>query len=43
VEAVRRLRSDGELWMRLSNAGLKNVELHFSPAAARDTLRRVLG
>ncbi|GLQ49279.1 glycosyl transferase family protein [Dyella flava] len=43
VQAVRRLLSDGELWTRLSDAGLNNVEQHFSPAAARNTLRRVLG
>jgi O-antigen biosynthesis protein len=43
VEAVRRLRSDEELWTRLSDAGLNNVRQHFSPIAARDTLRRILG
>jgi O-antigen biosynthesis protein len=43
VEAVQRLMSDETLWMQLSDAGLDNVERHFSPSAARITLRAVLG
>jgi O-antigen biosynthesis protein len=42
VRAVQRLRADEGLWIRLSDAGLENVRQHFSPAAARETLRRVL-
>jgi GT2 family glycosyltransferase/glycosyltransferase involved in cell wall biosynthesis len=42
VEAIRRLHSDKNLWMQLSNAGLDNVQQHFSASAARDTLRRIL-
>ncbi|HET7329619.1 glycosyltransferase family 4 protein, partial [Dyella sp.] len=43
IEAIRRLASDENLWLRLSDAGLENVREHFSPAAARETLRKVLG
>jgi glycosyltransferase involved in cell wall biosynthesis len=43
VEAVQRLLSDEALWVRLSDAGLDNVERHFSPSAARATLHAVLG
>ncbi|HUB88329.1 MAG TPA: glycosyltransferase [Dyella sp.] len=43
VEAIRLLATDESLWIRLSDAGLENVRQHFSPAAARDTLRKVLG
>ncbi len=43
VEAVHRLQNDENLWNGLSDAGLENVRLHFSPAAARDTLRQVMG
>jgi GT2 family glycosyltransferase len=43
IEAIRRLASDESLWLRLSDAGLENVRQHFSPAAARETLRKVLG
>lgn len=43
IEAVRHLASDESLWTRLSDAGLNNVRQHFSPTAARDTLRKVLG
>jgi len=42
VAAIRRLASDQELWDRLSEAGLENIRRHFSPAAARDVLRKVL-
>jgi glycosyltransferase involved in cell wall biosynthesis len=42
VEAIRRLRMDENLWISLSDAGLENVRQHFSPAAARDTLRRIM-
>ena len=43
VEAIRLLATDESLWIRLSDASLENVRQHFSPAAARDTLRKVLG
>ncbi|RDS83428.1 glycosyltransferase [Dyella psychrodurans] len=43
VQAVQRLRADENLWIRLSDAGLENVHRHFSPAAARETLRKVMG
>lgn len=43
IAAIRRLASDENLWIRLSDAGLENVREHFSPAAARETLRKVLG
>lgn len=43
VAAICRLTSDESLWTRLSDAGLENIRQHFSPDAARDTLRRVLG
>jgi GT2 family glycosyltransferase len=43
IEAVRRLSSDQDLWIRLSDAGLENVRQHFSPAAALNALRKVLG
>lgn len=42
VDAVRRLRSDGDLWTRLSDASLENVASFFSPEAARAVLRNVL-
>lgn len=41
--AVLRLYGDEALWNALSAAGLANVEEHFSLAAARATLARVLG
>lgn len=42
AEAVMRLYHDEALWLRLSDAGLANVEEHFSLAQARQTLQRVL-
>lgn len=41
ANAVVRLYRDPDLWMRLSERGLANVGTHFSPAVARDTLRRL--
>lgn len=43
ASAVVRLYRDEALWGRLSEAGLANVTRHFSFAAARAVLRRVLG
>ncbi|MCA1714421.1 MAG: glycosyltransferase family 4 protein [Gammaproteobacteria bacterium] len=40
--AVVRLYRDGTLWARLSRNGLDNVRAHFSPEAARRTLRQSL-
>lgn len=34
---------DGEVWQRLSDGGLANVERHFSFTAARQALERILG
>jgi GT2 family glycosyltransferase len=42
AEAVLRLYDDEALWMRLSDAGLANVERHFSFDAARQALDRAL-
>jgi glycosyltransferase involved in cell wall biosynthesis len=42
AEAAVRLASDETLWTSLSRNGLSNVDRHFSPRAAADTLRRVL-
>ncbi|WP_232820891.1 glycosyltransferase [Dyella sp. C11] len=42
TEAVVRLGSDEALWTTLSRNSLHNVDRHFSPRAAADTLRRVL-
>lgn len=39
--AVLRLYDDETLWQTLSRNGLDNVARHFSPDAARDTVRRV--
>ena len=41
AEAVLRLYRDETLWMTLSINGLDNVQRHFSPEAARETVRRV--
>lgn len=40
--AILRLQQEPALWLALSEASLRNVERHFSPAAARATLRRAL-
>jgi GT2 family glycosyltransferase len=42
AEAVLRLYDDEALWMRLSEAGLANVQRHFSFDAARRALDRAL-
>ena len=42
ARAALSLRDDAELWHRLSKAGLENIQRHFSPASAAETLRRVL-
>lgn len=42
VAAVQRLIADEGLWIRLSDAALDNVRRHFSPDAARETLRTIL-
>ena len=40
--AVVSLYSDESLWRRLREGGLANTQRHFSPDAARETLRRLL-
>ena len=41
AECVVRLYRDQPLWERLAQAGLDNVQAHFSPDAARATVRRL--
>ncbi len=43
AEAILRLYRDEALWLTLSEAGLANVEAHFSFAAARSALASALG
>ncbi len=42
AEEVVRLYQDPELWLRLSDAGLANIESHFSFDAASRALQRIL-
>ncbi len=42
ADAVVRLYQDAELWQKLSRNGLNNVELHFSFAAAKNALSKIL-
>lgn len=42
ADAVVRVYRDPALWQRLAQNGLRNVEQHFSPDAARSVVRRVL-
>jgi O-antigen biosynthesis protein len=42
ADAVVRLHEDEALWTRLRDAGLRNVERHFSLESGRDVVRRVL-
>ena len=42
ADAIVRLYTDEALWTRLRDAGLLNVERHFSLDAARDVVRKVL-
>jgi GT2 family glycosyltransferase/glycosyltransferase involved in cell wall biosynthesis len=42
AEAIVQLYRDGELWQRLSDAGLENTRRHFSFEAARVGLERIL-
>jgi GT2 family glycosyltransferase/glycosyltransferase involved in cell wall biosynthesis len=42
VAAVLRLYDDPALWLRLSEASLRNIQEHFSPAIARATLEAAL-
>ncbi len=42
AEQVVRLYADEALWLKISDAGLQNVEENFSMQAARDALRKVL-
>jgi GT2 family glycosyltransferase len=42
ADAIVRLYGDEALWTRLRDAGLRNVERHFSFEAGRDVVRRVL-
>ncbi len=42
ADAVVRLYEDASLWERLAAGGLENTRRHFSPAAARATLRTLL-
>jgi len=39
---IVRLHEDEALWTRLRDAGLRNVERHFSLDAARPVVRRVV-
>lgn len=41
ADAVLRLYQDATLWMALSIHGHENIQRHFSPEAARDTVRAV--
>jgi GT2 family glycosyltransferase len=43
ARAALRLAQDGELWTRISDGSLDNVQRHFSAAAARQALRAALG
>lgn len=40
--ALTRVYQDAGLWQRLSAAGQKNIESHFSRALARETMRKLL-
>lgn len=42
ARAVVEVYRDRELWARLSANGMRNIETHFSRAAARETMRRLL-
>ncbi|MBT2117210.1 glycosyltransferase [Dyella sp. LX-66] len=42
VAAVLRLYDDPALWLRLSEASLRNIQEHFSPSIARATLEAAL-
>ncbi|WP_064504831.1 glycosyltransferase [Frateuria defendens] len=42
VKATLRLQQSAPTWLTLSEASLANVERHFSPTAAQETLRSVL-
>ncbi len=42
ADAIAELYGDEALWLGLSEQGMENVRRHFSPAAARDVLERVL-
>ncbi len=42
VDAVLRLYDDPVLWQRISDASLRNIQDHFSPAIARATLEAAL-
>ena len=42
ADAIVRLHEDEALWTRLRDAGLRNVERHFSLDAARPVVRRVV-
>jgi glycosyltransferase involved in cell wall biosynthesis len=42
ADAIVRLYGDEALWTRLRDAGLRNVEQHFSFESAREVVRRVL-
>lgn len=42
ADAILRLERDPDLWIRLSDHGVRNIETHFSIAAAREALRASL-
>lgn len=42
ADSVVRLYSDSDLWAKLSDNGIRNIETHFSIAAARRALERIL-
>jgi GT2 family glycosyltransferase/glycosyltransferase involved in cell wall biosynthesis len=43
ARAIAELYVDEKLWLGLSNRGLENVRIHFSPDIAKAALERVLG
>ena len=42
AQAVVRLYQDQELWQKISDGGLKNIERWFAPAVCRQTLEQLL-
>ena len=42
ADEIVRLYRDPALWLKLSDAGLANIQAHFSFAAARSALERIL-
>ncbi|MDO3383583.1 glycosyltransferase [Gilvimarinus algae] len=42
AEAIARVYQNAELWRRISAGGVRNLESHFSPDAARPAIRRTM-